>query len=180
MSKIIDVIGKNFALKNSIKRINGVPVEIKGYIDVETFKSIVQTVVLTCFDDGEYQAENREVARRFAILKYMTDIEMSKDDVSEIFKMTQGGNWFAQIEAEVVKLPLWAEIETAIDKQIDFMILTRRTAFDKLCSDLSAILTTDYTKNLADVKGVLEELNKVDKESFVDATVKKATKKKST
>lgn len=177
MSKLIDVSGKNFALKNTTKRINGVPVEIKAYLDVDTFGSIVQTVAQSSFVDGEYHAENREIARRYVILKYFTDIEIDEDtDVAEIFKTTQG-NWYSQIESDVVKLPMWGEVETAIDKQIDYIIATRQTAFDKLCADLSAIIKTDNTQNLADVKEVLEKLDKVDKQEFVEAVVEQSVKK---
>ena len=177
MSKLIDVIGKNFALKNTSKRINGVPVEIKTYIDAETFKSIVQTVVISCFEGDEYKAENREIVRRFVIIKYLTDIEVEDDECSEIFKMSQGGNWFAQIESEVVKLPVWAEIETAIDKQIDFVIMSRPTKFDKVCGDLSAILTMDAKADLADVKQILDGLNKVNERDFVKAVVDNSIEK---
>jgi hypothetical protein len=107
----------------------------------------------------------------------MTDIELEDADVAEVFKTTQGGNWYAQIEAEVVKLPVWGEVETAIDKQIDYIIATRQTAFDKLCADLSAIIKTDNTQNLADVKEVLEKLDKVGKQEFVEAVVEQSVKK---
>ena len=177
MSKLIDVIGKNFALKNTTKRINSAPVTIKTYLDVDTFGSIVQTVAQSSFTDGEYHAENREIARRYCIIKYMTDIEPEDADVNEIFKTTQGGNWYSQIEADVVKLPVWGEVETAIDKQIDYLVATRQTAFDKLCADLSAIIKTDNTQNLADIKEVLEKLNKVDKKAFVEAATENAVKK---
>ena len=176
-TKLTEVIGKNFALKNTTKRINSVPVEIKTYLDVDTFGSIVQTVAQSSFTDGEYHAENREIARRYCIIKYMTDIELEDTDVAEIFKTTQGGNWYSQIESEVVKLPVWGEVETAIDKQIDYTIATRQTAFDKLCADLSAIIKTDNTQNLADVKEVLEKLDKVDKQEFVEAVVEQSVKK---
>ena len=177
MSKLIEVIGKNFALKNTSKRINGVPVEIKSYLDVDAFGSIVQTVAQSCFVDGVYHAENREIARRYCIIKYMTDIELEDTDVAEIFKTTQGGNWYGQIESEVIKLSVWAEVETAIDNQIAYFIETRQTEFDKVCADLSAIITTDNSQNLADVKEVLEKLDKVDKEEFVEAVTENVIKK---
>ena len=176
MSKLIDVVGKNFVPKNTTKRINGAPVTIKAYLDVDTFGSIVQTVAQSSFVDGEYHAENREIARRYCIIKYMTDIELEDTDVAEIFKTTQGGNWYAQIEADVVKLPVWGEVETAIDNQIAYL-LSKQTAFDKLCADLSAIIKTDNTQNLADVKEVLDKLDKVDKQAFVDAVVEQSVKK---
>ena len=177
MAKIIDVIGKNFALRSLGKRINGVPVTIKTYVDVDAFASIVQTVAQSCFVDGEYHAENREIARRYCIIKYMTDIELEDTDVSEIFKTTQGGAWYGDIEREVVKLPVWGEVETAIDNQIAYAISARPTAFDKVCADLSAILTKDNSQNLADVKEVLDKLSEVDEKKFVEAAVDNAVKK---
>ena len=177
MSKLIEVIGKNFALHTLNKRINGVPVAIKTYVDVDTFASIVLTVAQTCFTDGEYHAENREIARRYCIIKYMTDIELEDTDVSEIFKRTQGNNWYSQIEVEVTKLPIWGEVETAIDNQIAYALSTRPTAFDKVCSDLSAILNKDNNQNLADIKDVLDKLNTVDEKKFVEAAVDNAVKK---
>lgn len=177
MANITDVMGKNFALRNTIKNISGAKVEIKGYLDVNTMANIVQTVAQTCFQNGEFHAENREIARRFAILKYLTDIEVEKENIEEIFKCTQAGNWFSQIENDVTRLPLWSEVELAIDKQIDFMFLTHKTSFDKLCADLSAIIKTDNTQNLADIKEVLEKLDKVDKQKFVEAVVEQSVKK---
>ena len=95
---ITDVLGKNFNLKPTVKKINGAPVEIKSFVDVNDFANIVRTVAESCVADGEFRAENREIARRFAILKYMTDIEVSADNVNEIFKTTQGGTWFYETQ----------------------------------------------------------------------------------
>lgn len=176
MANITSVMGKNFALRNTTKNINGAKVEIKGYLDVNTMANIVQTVAQTCFQNGEFHAENREIARRFAILKYLTDIEV-KEEISEVFKYTQAGNWFAQIENDITRLPLWAEVESAIDKQIDFMFLTHKTSFDKLCADLSAIINTDNTQNLADIKEVLDGLNKVNEKDFVKAITENVIEK---
>lgn len=177
MSTITDVMGKNFALRNTTKNINGAKVEIKGYLDVNTMANIVQTVAQTCFQNGEFHAENREIARRFAILKYLTDIEVEKENIEEVLKCTQGGNWFAQIENDVTRLPLWSEVESAIDKQIDFMFLTHKTSFDKLCSDISANIAVDNTQNLADIKEVLDGLNKVNEKDFVKAITENVIEK---
>jgi hypothetical protein len=177
MVNITEVMGKNFVLRNTTKNINGAKVEIKGYLDVNTMANIVQTVAQTCFQNGEFHAENREIARRFAILKYLTDIEVEKENIEEVFKCTQGGNWFAQIENDVTRLPLWSEVESAIDKQIYFMFLIHKTSFDKLCSDLSAIIKTDNTQNLADIKEVLDELNKVNEKDFVKAITENVIEK---
>ena len=178
MANITSVMGKNFALRNTTKNINGTKVEIKGYLDVNTMANIVQTVAQTCFQNGEFHAENREIARRFAILKYLTDIEVNEEEISEVFKCTQGGNnWFTQIESDVTRLPLWTEVESAIDKQIDFMFLTHKTSFDKLCSDISANIAVDNTQNLADIKEVLDGLNKVNEKDFVKAITENVIEK---
>jgi hypothetical protein len=177
MANISEIMSKCGEPKTTNRNISGAKVEIKGYLDVNTMANIVQTVAQTCFQNGEFHAENREIARRFAILKYLTDIEVKEEEISEVFKYTQIGNWFTQIENDVTRLPLWSEVESAIDKQIDFMFLTHKTAFDELCADLSAIIKTDNTQNLADVKEVLEKLDKVDKQEFVEAIVEQSVKK---
>lgn len=179
MSKLTEVFGKNFALKSIPKRINGAPVEIKGYIDVGTFKNIVQVVANSCFEGNVYHAENREIARRYCIIKYMTDLDFEEAGVAEIFKTTQSGNWYSQIETEITKLPVWSEVETAIDNQITYLIETRETAFDKLCSDLSEVVGSNSSENLKDIKEVLEKLEKVDKKEFVRAVTEEAIEKQS-
>lgn len=170
MAKLTEVIGKGFALKPIVKRVGDAQVSIKSYADVETFGNIVQAVAQTCFQGGVYRAENREIASRFVMLKYFTDIEVDEGDIEEIFKMTQGGTWFASISSIITKLPIWAEIDLAIDRQIDYMIATHVTATESFFADLSAMLGTDQTVNLADIKEVLNTLTEVE--------LKPTTKKK--
>lgn len=175
---IMDIAGKNYNLKTTTKKINGATIEIKNYINVDMFANMVNTIARTLFNDnGEFCAWNREIAKRFVILKYMTDIEVSELEINKIFKLTQSGNWYNDIERMVTELPLWGEIEDAVDKQIDYIIATRPTSFDKLCSDISANIAVDNTQNLADVKEVLEKLDKVDKHEFVEAVVEQSVKK---
>ena len=165
--KFTDVLGKNFALKNTIKKINGVEVEIKGYLDIVTFTNIIHLIADGCFEDGKYFAENREIMRRYAILKYMTNIDVTQAELNEIFKASQSGNWFTEIEREVVKLPIWAEVENAIDAQIT----SQPSSFDNLCSNLAEITKNDTSVNLADIKDVLDGLNKVNQKDFVEAAI---------
>lgn len=173
MSKLISVMGNNFALNNIKRKINGEIVTIKGYVDIDTFANIVNAISNSCFVENEYYAEFREVSRRYAIIKYLTDIELDDVGVEELFKSSQGGEWFNVIEREVVKLPLWVEIEQAVDKQIEYKIATRKTSFDILCDRLSAIMGMDLNENLADIKEVLNKLDSVDAKKFVKAVIEK-------
>lgn len=50
MATITEVMGKNFALKNAVKRINGVPVTVKTYLDADNYSEIVNTIANSCFD----------------------------------------------------------------------------------------------------------------------------------
>jgi len=165
--KFTDVLGKNFALKNTIKKINGVEVEIKGYLDIVTFTNIIHLIADGCFEEGKYFAENREIMRRYAILKYMTNIDVTQGELNEVFKASQSGNWFAEIEKEVVKLPIWAEVESAIDAQI----ASQPSAFDNLCSNLAETIKIDPSVSLTDIKEVLDGLNKVNQKDFVEAAI---------
>lgn len=168
---ISDVWGKNFAIKNISKKINNTVVEIKSYVDADMFANIVDTIASSCFKDGEYRAWNREIAKRFSILRYMTNIDVSEENITEIFKRTQVGGWYSEIERIVTELPIWSEVELAIDKQIDAIMNNQPTAFDNLCDSLSTILNTDQSAKLDDIKKVLDGLNKVDRKAFVEAVV---------
>lgn len=174
----MDIAGKNYKLKTTTKKINGTTIEIKNYINVDMFANMVNTIARTLFDeDEEFCAWNREIAKRFVILKYMTNIEVSESDINEIFKLTQSGDWYNDIERIVTGLPLWGEIEDAVDKQIDYILSIRPTEFDKLCSDISANIAVDNTQNLADIKEILDGLNNVNKKDFVKAVIENVIEK---
>jgi hypothetical protein len=172
MSKLIDVIGKNFALKNTVKRINGVPVTVKTYLDADNYSEIVNTIANSCFDEsGAYRPEYREIARRYVIIKYMTDIDLGEMGVSEVFKCTQGSTWFASIATDVTKLPIWTEIEQAVDEAINYKNLTRKTPFDNLCEILSA-----FAEKMGDTKSldaIASKLANLDDKAVVEAIVNK-------
>ena len=170
----VEVLGKNFEYKNITKKINGTPVEIKGYLDIDTYANIVYSIAESCFIDGVYHAENREIARRYAIINYMTDIDLVGIDIAEVFKSTQAGTWYSDIEREIIKLPIWAEVEQAIDNQIASL---SKTSFDKLCDNLSVMLDTDISDNLADVKEVLDKLGDIDSKELVKAVTENVIEK---
>ncbi len=172
MATITEVMGKNFVLKNAVKRINGVPVTVKTYLDADNYSEIVNTIANSCFDEsGAYRPEYREIARRYVIIKYMTDIDLGNMGVSEVFKCTQGSTWFASIVTDVTKLPIWTEIEQAVDEAINYKNLTRKTSFDDLCEILSA-----FAEKMGDTKSldaIADKLTNLDDKAVVEAILDK-------
>ena len=154
------------------KRINGVPVTVKTYLDADNYSEIVNTIANSCFDEsGAYRPEYREIARRYVIIKYMTDIDLGEMGVSEVFKCTQGSAWFASIATDVTKLPIWAEIEQAVDEIINYKNLTRKTSFDNLCEILSA-----FAEKMGDTKSldaIADKLANLDDKAVVEAILDK-------
>lgn len=179
MTNLVNLTDK-FPLTNKTIKVGKVPVEIKTYISAEDFMSAVRLVVEASFDeDGTYRPEYKELVKRYAYLRYLTDIDVSDIETGELYKVTQS-EWYEQIAKELVNIQAYYNINDAIDEAIQYRIETRQTAFDKLCNDLSAILNTNITDNLADVKDVLDKLNSVDKKEFVKAVTENVIEKEST
>lgn len=179
MIKFIDVIGNNFEPTNITKKVNGAKVEIKSYISVDTFAEIVNTVTDSCFNEsGEYCPEFREVVRRYVILDYFTDIDVENITLKEVFKTSQSGNWFETIERAVTNMRIWSEIENAVDKKIEYRLTPTESAFDRMCNKVTSFLEsiptdTDTNQTLKEVGEVLNKLESVDKDAFVDAVINK-------
>ena len=118
MANIIELIDRYLPTHRTI-RIGKTPIEIKGYLTAETFAEIVNTVANSSFaEDGTYHPEYREIAKRYVVIKYLTDIELGEMSAAELFKSTQGGTWYETIVHEAGKLSVWAELEQAIDEAI--------------------------------------------------------------
>lgn len=171
MANIVEFTDR-YPLSNKTIKINKVPVEIKGYLKADKFAEIVNTVANSCFDDNDsYRPEFREIAKRYVVIKYMTDIQIGDMNAAELFKASQGGTWYELVSCEVDKLPVWAELEKAIDEAINYMLLTRKTAFDDLCETLK-----DFADKMGDTKS-LEEIAKrienLDDKKVVEAIVNK-------
>lgn len=176
MANIIEITDKS-PLANKTIKVSKIPVEIKTYLDVDAFVSAANTIANSCFDDDtdEYRPEYYDIAKRYVLLKYLTDIDFGDMGVGEIFKVTQS-DWYYEIEKACAILAY--EIEDAANKIIAYRLSTRKTAFDNLCDNLSATLKQDNSQNLADIKAVLDGLSKVDKRAFAEAVVENNLAKK--
>ena len=159
MINLVNVIGEKVTLKNITKKINGTNVEIKTYVDAITYLEVIDTMAKSCFDKNfEYHPEYREIVRRYVMIKYFTDINVDEININEVFKRTQGGTWFYTIEKEITSLPIWTEIEQAVDNKISYEI---KSSFDKLCdkcTELLNIIPTDINETLFSLSEVLHKL----------------------
>lgn len=171
MANIIEITDKNPLAKKTV-RIGKVVVTVKGYLSADTYAEIANTIANSSFDEtGTYRPEYREIARRYVVLKYMTDLDLGEMDTSEIFKVTQSGTWYSTIVNEVNKLPVWTELEQAVDEIINYKLLTRKTSFDDLCETLSA-----FAEKMGDTKSldaIAEKLSNLDDKTVVETILDK-------
>ena len=95
--------------------------------------------------------------------------------VSEVFKRTQGSAWFASIATDVTKLPIWAEIEQAVDEAINYRNLTRKTSFDDLC-----VVLSEFAEKMGDTKAldeIAEKMANLDDKAVAKAIIERPVKK---
>ena len=78
-------------------KINKQKVTIRTSISTNDFVTAVHTIADSCFVDGEYRPEYKEIAKRYAVLKYLTDIDHGETEVNEIFELSQA-QWYLDIE----------------------------------------------------------------------------------
>lgn len=171
MANIVELTDR-FPVNNKTIKVGKTTIEIKGYVPADTYAEIVNTIANSSFDEGgKYHPEYREIAKRYVVIKHMTSIELGSMSAAELFQATQGGTWYELVSCEVDKLPVWAELEKAIDEAINYMLLTRKTAFDDLCETLK-----DFADKMGDTKS-LEEIAKrienLDDKKVVEAIVNK-------
>ena len=172
MSNLINITDKS-PLTHITKKINGEKVTIKTYLSIGEFVNAVHTIADLCFVEDEtthkvvFKPEYRDIAWRYMVLQYFTDIDLSEVSIDEVFKVTQS-DWYAEIERICAENPVYCEISKADDSVI---AMRQKSAFDNLCDNLSAIIATDPSQNLADIKDVLDKLGAVDPKAFVEAAV---------
>ena len=175
MINLVNLTDK-FPLVHKTIKIKKTPIEIKTYLSAKDFTSAVETIVDNSFDEGEYHAEYKEIAKRYTYLKFFTNINIDDIGTGELFKVTQS-EWYEQILRELESVQVYYDLERAVDEAIRYRIETRQTSFDKLCADLSKILNVDVSQNINDIIKVIDGLNSVDKKAFVEAVTEKNSAK---
>ena len=177
MAKINTIIAKYQEEKSKPIKVKGEIINIFTALTTDDFAEIVSLIVDSCFNEkGEYESWRKPVITHYAMIAYFTDLDISDYSVNEIYELSQG-QWFIEIERKVTNLEIWSDIETAVIDQINYRINTKKTSFDKLCEDISTIITTDNTESLIMAKEVLNGINKVDKKAFINAVINKKRRK---
>lgn len=169
MANIYD-FSKPAETKKFIK-VDKLTVAIKTVLTADEYASAVNLIINSCFGKDGYVPEYKELAKRYAYLKYFTDIDLSDIMANELYELSQTG-WYDKIMSEIVNVSAYQDVELAVEEAI----AVRQNGFDKLCRDLSAIITNGQKENLADISKLLDKLGAVDKEAFVKEALNQAVK----
>lgn len=174
MANIFDIIKNSRAKNVETVKINKVSVEIYNDLTVDGFVSCVYSIADSCFNkSGEYKPEYREVAKRWAYIKYFTNISLDDITIEELFKVSQA-EWWNELMKYITATQICYYIENAVDEVIQNRINSRKTSFDMLCDELVNMTKTDMSDQLKDVSDILSKLNRVDKRKFVKAVIDNA------
>lgn len=172
-------IAKGYSYNNDkIVKVGKHKIYVKTHLVADDYASCVHLIVDSCFIDEEYKPEFKEIAKRYAYLKYFTDIDISGETAETIYYYSQA-DWFEEIYKAISDLSVFVDIEEAVERLIEYKLSLRKTSFDILCDSVSSILNTDNTRDIADIKAILDGINKVDKAKFISAVLKKERKGKS-
>lgn len=170
MIKLAEMMKRYNNVVNGFVRLNGNKVEIKSILSAENFVEAAYNMSQLCFDkDNNFRAEYREIARRYIMIKYFTDIDIEGLTIEEVFISTQKGTWFKEIENAVTRLPLWSEVEIAVDKNIEYKISTLKTSFDDLCEVLK--ISVEKMTDTADLGKIAERIKNLDDKTIIKTIV---------
>lgn len=171
MANIVELTDR-FPVNNKTIKAGKTTIEIKGYVPADTYAEIVNTIVNSSFDESsKYRPEYREIAKRYVVIKHMTDLELGDMNAAELFKVSQGGTWYGIIETEINKLPIWAELEQAIDEAINYKLLTRKTSFDACCDTITSFATK--MGDTVALEEIAKKLSKLDDKTIVETILDK-------
>lgn len=171
---IIDITSNN-PLSHSKVKINKNYVTVKTYLDVDHYASAIRTIANSCFTEEGYRPEFKEVAKRYVIVKYFTDIEIGDMSVEELFKVSQN-DWYYTIENEVANLGIYVDMMNAVDEVIRYRLSTAKTSFDELCDEVREIagrVDDRQSEDMNVMEKLLNKLSSVNNDTIAKAIVSK-------
>ena len=170
---------------DEVIKINKQKVTIYTSITTNDFATAVRTIADSCFvpqtikgEDGkeiqtgviDYRPEFKEVAKRYVVLKYFTDIDLGETAVDEIFELSQA-DWYLDLETAVANHGTYLEVQKAADELIEYRIRTRQTKFDDLCDVLKQF--ADKATDMKSLEEIADKLKNLDDKAVVEAIVNK-------
>lgn len=170
--KFNEIINKETNNKRTVK-VNGKKIVVATSLRANELANFVNLVTSVAFTDGVYNAVYEQMAYRYAIIKYFTDIEVG-DSVTELYDYTEQ-TWYDSVINAISEDTL-RQLNYILDKQIDYKIRTRETAFDKLCDEAKDLLNDFANRvsvdNLDAVKTLADKLESMDTKDIVKTIVR--------
>ncbi len=159
-------------------------IDVKTAITTDEFVAFVNTVTDLSFDEsGEYNGAFERIAIRYAVVKFLTNVEIEDMSVNNVFDCTFR-KWFTNVMNAVESTSYWDELIGAvhdnIDRRTEISIRSRRTSFDNLCDALSGIIAdfSEYnsSETINTLKNIAEKFNTADNTELVNAVAAHAKK----
>lgn len=174
MANIFDILKNSRDKDVETIKINKVSIEVQNSLTVDDFASCVYSIADSCFNKkGEYKPEYKEVAKRWAYIKFFTNISLDGISIEELFKASQA-EWWDELMKHIASTQIYYSIESMVDEVIQSRLSSRKTSFDILCDELVNIAKTDMSDQLKNASDILSKLNRVDKRKFVKAVIDNA------
>lgn len=178
MNKITfnEILDTKIANTKTIKA-NKTFITVKTAITTDEFIAFVNTVADLTFDEnGMYNGAFERIATRYAVVKFLTNIDIEDKTVNNVFDCTFQ-KWFANVMAVVEVSSYWDELMGAVYDNIahktEITIRSRKTSFDDLCDSLANVITDFSEHNSSEtidaLKRISEKLNIADNAELVEA-----------
>lgn len=178
MNKITfnEILDTKIANTKTIKA-NKTFITVKTAITTDEFIAFVNTVADLTFDEnGMYNGAFERIATRYAVVKFLTNIDIEDKTVNNVFDCTFQ-KWFANVMNIVESTAYWDELMSAVYDNINYKIgisaHDRKTSFDNLCDTLADIITdfSEYnsSETIDALKRISEKLNIAENKDLVEA-----------
>lgn len=178
MNKITfnEILDTKIANTKTIKA-NKTFITVKTAITTDEFIAFVNTVADLTFDEnGMYNGAFERIATRYAVVKFLTNIDIEDKTVNNVFDCTFQ-KWFANVMNIVESTAYWDELMSAVYDNINYKIgisaHDRKTSFDNLCDTLADIITDFSEHNSSEtidaLKRISEKLNIAENKDLVEA-----------
>lgn len=178
MSKVTfnEILDTKIANTKTIK-VNKTSINVKTVITTDEFIAFVNTVTDLAFDEnGTYNGAFERIAMRYAVVKFLTNIDIEDMTVNNVFDCTFQ-KWFTNVMNIAETSSYWDELMGAVYDNIahktEISIKSRKTSFDNLCDTLSSIITdfSEYkgSETIDALEHIAEKINIADNNELVEA-----------